>query len=71
MVTEYRDLSIAEVSGKILRAVSLDPAFARTLVHAWNETHCAPPLSRGEVQQIFYRIARCEIARRKRDMQNA
>jgi hypothetical protein len=63
MVTEYRDLAIAEVCGKLLRAVSLDPGFVLTLVHAWNETHCAPPLSRGEVLQIFNRIARRQAAR--------
>jgi putative DNA primase/helicase len=65
MVTEYRDVAICEVAGKLLRAVSIDPAFALTLVHAWNETHCAPPLAPGEVVQIFDRLARRQAARER------
>jgi hypothetical protein len=65
MVTEYRDLAVAEVCGKLLRAVSLDPGFVLTLVHSWNETHCVPPLSRGEVLQIFNRIAKRQAARER------
>ena len=36
LVTEYRDMAVASVAGKLLRAVSLDPAFVATLVHDWN-----------------------------------
>ena len=33
LVFEYRDMAVASVAGKLLRAVSLDPAFVATLVH--------------------------------------
>ena len=39
LVTEYRDMAVASVAGKLLRAVSLDPAFVATLVHDWNACH--------------------------------
>jgi len=60
---EYRDKKIAEIAGKLLRAVSLDPAFVATLVHDWNECHCDPPLPEREVQDIFDRICKLEIKR--------
>src|SRR5262249_18490516 len=53
MVSEYRDISIAQVAGKLLRAVSLDPAFVATLVHDWNACHCDPPLPEHEVTAIL------------------
>jgi hypothetical protein len=62
-ITEYRDMEVAKVAGKLLRAVSLDPAFVATLVQDWNACHCRPPLSEREVTAIFNRIARREIAR--------
>jgi hypothetical protein len=62
-VSEYRDMAIAQVAGKLLRAVSLDPAFVRTLVLDWNSCHCAPPLPEREVMAIFDRIAEREIRR--------
>jgi hypothetical protein len=61
--SEYRDKKIAEIAGKLLRAVSLDPAFVATLVHDWNECHCDPPLPEREVQDIFDRICKLEIKR--------
>ena len=63
MVSEYRDMAIAQVAGKLLRAVSLDPAFVATLVHDWNACHCDPPLPEHEVQAIFDRICEREIKR--------
>jgi hypothetical protein len=63
LVTEYRDMALASVAGKLLRAVSLDPAFVATLVLDWNACHCRPPLSEREVMVIFNRIANREIAR--------
>jgi len=67
MISEYRDLAVAQVAGKLLRAVSLDPAFAATLTHAWNICHCVPPLTEGEVSAIFERICKREIARLEAD----
>jgi hypothetical protein len=66
-ITDYRDLAIAQVTGKLLRAVSLDPAFVRTLVHDWNVCHCAPPLPEREVNQIISRIAIREAERLEHD----
>ena len=62
-VSEYRDAAVARVAGKLLRAVSLDPAFVATLVHDWNICHCDPPLPEHEVQDIFDRICKREIDR--------
>jgi hypothetical protein len=63
LVTEYRDMAVASVAGKLLRAVSLDPAFVATLVHDWNARHCSPPLPERAVADILDRIANREIAR--------
>jgi Bifunctional DNA primase/polymerase, N-terminal len=63
LVTEYRDMAVASVAGKLLRAVSLDPAFVATLVHDWNACHCRPPLPERAVADILDRIANREIAR--------
>ena len=49
--------------GKLLRAVSLDPLFAATLIHDWNVCHCAPPLSERDVSRIIDRITKREIER--------
>jgi hypothetical protein len=67
--TQYRDAEIASLAGKLLRAVSLDPAFVATLVHDWNLCHCDPPLPEDEVQDIFNRICRAE--RRRLEADNA
>jgi Bifunctional DNA primase/polymerase, N-terminal len=63
LVFEYRDMAVCAVAGKLLRAVSLDPAFVATLVHDWNVCHCRPPLSERAVAEILDRIANREIAR--------
>jgi Bifunctional DNA primase/polymerase, N-terminal len=63
LVTEYRDMAVASVAGKLLRAVSLDPAFVATLVHDWNARHCSPPLPERDVADILDRIANRKIAR--------
>jgi Bifunctional DNA primase/polymerase, N-terminal len=62
-ITEYRDMAVASIAGKLLRAVSLDPAFVATLVHDWNACHCRPPLPERAVADILDRIANREIAR--------
>jgi hypothetical protein len=56
-------MAVASVAGSLLRAVSIDPAFAITLVHDWNACHCDPPLPEREVTAIFNRIADREIRR--------
>jgi hypothetical protein len=66
-IADYRDLAVAQVAGKLLRAVSLDPAFVRTLVQDWNACHCAPPLPEREVNLIVSRIAIREAQRLERD----
>jgi bifunctional DNA primase/polymerase-like protein len=63
IITEYRDMAVASVAGKLLRAVSLDPAFVATLVHDWNARHCSPPLPERAVADSLDRIANREIAR--------
>jgi putative DNA primase/helicase len=65
-ISDYRDLAVAEVAGKLLRAISLDPLFAATLVHDWNIVHCSPPLPEREVSRIIDRITKREIARLER-----
>jgi hypothetical protein len=69
MISEYRDMAIAQVAGKLLCAVSLDPAFVATLVHDWNTCHCDPPLPEDEVQVIFNRI--CKKHRQRVEAGNA
>jgi hypothetical protein len=69
--TEYRDMAIASVAGKLLRAVSLDPRFVATLVHDWNQCHCRPPLPEDEVEAIIKRIAKREIQRLRAEARNA
>ena len=69
MISEYRDMAIAQVAGKLLCAVSLDPAFVATLVHDWNTCHCDPPLPEHEVQVIFNRI--CKKHRQRVEAGNA
>jgi hypothetical protein len=64
---EYRDKKIAEIAGKLLRAISLDPRFVATLVHDYNACHCDPPLPEDEVQDIFNRICRLERQRIEAD----
>jgi hypothetical protein len=66
-ISEYRDHAIAQVAGKLLRAVSLDPAFVATLVHDWNVCHCDPPLPEHEVTTIIDRICKREIKRLEAD----
>jgi len=63
LVTVYRDMAVASVAGKLLRAVSLDPGFVATLVHDWNACHCRPPLPERAVADIINRIANREIDR--------
>jgi hypothetical protein len=66
-VSQYRDMAIAEIAGKLLRAISLDPRFVATLVHDWNVCHCDPPLPEQQVQDIFNRICRKERERLEAD----
>jgi len=66
-ISEYRDREIAELAGKLLRAISLDPRFVATLVHDWNACHCDPPLPEEEVQTIFNRICKLERKRLESD----
>jgi hypothetical protein len=68
-ISEYRDYAVASVAGKLLRAVSLHPAFVATLVHDWNACHCDPPLPEDEVQTIFNRIANSEAKRIERELE--
>jgi hypothetical protein len=70
-VSEYRDMAIAQIAGKLLRAVSLDPAFVATLVSDWNQCHCQPPLAESEVAAIIKRIAKCEIQRLRAEAHHA
>jgi hypothetical protein len=65
-ISEYRDMVIAQVAGKLLRAISLDPAFVATLVHDWNLCHCDPPLPEHEVTAILDRICNREAQRLER-----
>ena len=65
-ITEYHDAYAAKVAGKLVRAISLDPAFARGLLRAWNQTYCHPPLSDHELNQIFDRVATREAERLER-----
>jgi hypothetical protein len=67
MISEYREKAIAEMAGKLLRAVSLDPAFVATLVHDWNACHCDPPLPEHKVQTILDSICEREIKRLEAD----
>ena len=61
--SEYRDGAVARMCGKLLRCVSLDPDYVLILLHAWNRSHCSPPLPPGEVEDVFVRIRKREINR--------
>jgi hypothetical protein len=64
---EYRDAAVARMAGKLLRAVSLDPDYVLILLHAWNRSHCDPPLPADEVEDIFNRICKREAKRWEAD----
>jgi hypothetical protein len=66
LISEYRDYAVAQIAGKLLRAISLEPEFVATLVHDWNVCHCDPPLPEQKVQEIFNRICNSEAARLER-----
>jgi hypothetical protein len=61
-VTEYRDLAVARIIGHLLRRW-VDTSVAISLAHAWNVSHCVPPLTDREVTAIVNRIAGREAKR--------
>src|SRR6516162_2106360 len=65
--SDYRDAAVARMAGKLLRAVSLDPDYVLILLHAWNRSHCDPPLPADEVEDIFNRICKREAKRWEAD----
>jgi hypothetical protein len=62
-VSEYRDVAVRSIAGKLLRAISLDPDFVLTLVLDWNACHCDPPLPDDEVEKIFNYVCEREAKR--------
>jgi hypothetical protein len=58
-VTQYADMAAMRIAGHLLRH-NIDPELARGLLHAWNGTCCAPPLTYREVNRVFNRVANLE-----------
>lgn len=60
-----RNDSAARLIGHLLRHY-VDPLLARSLVAAWNQYHCIPPMTDEEVEQVFESVGRREFLRRER-----
>lgn len=58
-----RNASIAALAGHLLRKY-VDPYMALSLLLAWNEARCSPPLSEDEVIQVVNSVALLEARRR-------
>jgi len=58
-----RNATIARLAGYLLRH-HVEPYVTLTLLRSWNCTHCAPPLSEAEVDQVVNSIAGKELKRR-------
>ena len=63
IVIEDREREAARVAVKLLKAISIDPADACSLLIAWAQTYCDPPLPEEEARDIFNRIARRQLAK--------
>lgn len=57
-----RNSTAASVVGHLLRQF-VEPRLAIALLHAWNATHCRPPLPAAELQRIAESIATRELRR--------
>src|SRR5262249_4005338 len=51
-VAEERRAAVRAIAAALLRCDSIPVRLALSLIKAWNETHCSPPLAREEVQAI-------------------
>jgi hypothetical protein len=59
-----RDCSLTKLAGYLLRR-RVEPFVVRELLLAFNETHCAPPLPRSDVERIVDSITGRELRRRE------
>jgi hypothetical protein len=55
--------AVRAVARSLVRAFSVPPELALSLIECWNEQHCAPPLSRDQVHHIFNTLALREADR--------
>jgi len=58
-----RNAICARLAGHLLRRF-IDPIVTLALLQSWNATHCTPPLSDAEVEQIVASICKIELKRR-------
>jgi hypothetical protein len=56
-----RNATLCRLSGHLLRRV--DPIVALALLQSWNATHCRPPLSAAEVEQVVNSVAGLVLSR--------
>lgn len=52
-----RGPAVRSVARCLVRAFSVPPELALSLVECWNEQHCSPPLPRDQVKNIFNNLA--------------
>src|SRR5690606_14430565 len=60
-----RNTELARRAGSLMANGRMAPDDALTMLLAWNEAHCKPPLSEGEVRQIVESIAAKEARKPK------
>jgi hypothetical protein len=58
-----RGPAVRAVAQALVRAFSVPPELARSLVECWNEQHCTPPLTHDQVHHIFNALALREADR--------
>lgn len=58
-----RNVELTRRAGALLAGGKMEPAEALTMLLAWNERHCRPPLPEDEVRRIVASIARKEASK--------
>ena len=58
-----RNTELTRRAGSLLAGGRMEPAEALTMLLAWNQAHCKPPLPEDEVRRIVASIARAEAAK--------
>lgn len=61
-----RNVQLTRRAGSLLAGGKMEPAEALTMLLAWNERHCKPPLPEAEVRAIVASIAKAEASKKGR-----
>jgi putative DNA primase/helicase len=61
-----RNVELTRRAGSLLAGGKMEPAEALTMLLAWNERHCKPPLPEDEVRAIVASIAKAEAGKKGR-----